>query len=220
MGNFLAGLLMSLLPPAYRGRWEPDSSVSFRYAAVLSGLFQLLLFLAVVANRYLAHLAWRGKELGGSGAFGVVGWMWYSVEFILHPHYFLLAYLTVEGAVRAGAAFLTSEILPTLPLWLALRLQRWLGAQRREAALGPRVADTVERGDGRAFDLHIASCRPKTDWDRLLTIAYEEQFYEVVKEETGPPPRRFVYLLRKVPEGKIIRGLYHYRPDEPIVEER
>jgi len=82
--------------------------------------------------------------------------------------------------------------------------------------MGPRVADGVERGDGKQYDLRIASCRQKSNWDRLLTVAYEGEFYEVVQEESGSPPRRFVYLLRKIPPSKVIRGLHHYHPEEVL----
>jgi hypothetical protein len=49
-----------------------------------------------------------------------------------------------------------------------------------------------------------------------MTVAYEGEFYEIVREEQTAPPRRFVYLLRKIPPGKVIRGLHHYRPEESL----
>ena len=90
---------------------------------------------------------------------------------------------------------------------------------RAEWALGPRVVDTVERGDGRDYELRIASCRQKPNWNHLRTISFEDELYEVAKQEEGKPPRRFVYLLRKMPEGKVIHGLHHYRRDEVLDRE-
>jgi hypothetical protein len=148
---------------------------------------------------------------------GAVALVMLTVEFLLYPHHLLAVYLMAEGLVRAGAAFITEEVLPSLPLWLAWRIQQRATAKAAEAALGFRVPDTVEKVAGLPYDLRILSCRPKERWkDKLLTIAYEEQFYEVVREERGPRPRPFIYLLRKAPESKIIRGVHAYRPDETL----
>ncbi|MCI0354344.1 MAG: hypothetical protein L0099_04780, partial [Acidobacteria bacterium] len=135
-------------------------------------------------------------------------------------HHLVVAYLMVEGMVRAGAAFITDEILPSLPLWLAARIQQRAQAKAAEATLGFRLPDVVEPVTGLPYDLRILSCRPKEKWkDKLLTIAYEEQFYEVLREERGPRPRQFIYLLRKAPESKVIRGVHQYHPDEPLQNE-
>ncbi|MBI4466604.1 MAG: hypothetical protein HY656_04145 [Acidobacteria bacterium] len=228
LGSFLAGILLSLLPERYRRWWEPASTVHFRGAAFLSGLVQCVGCFLAFLLRYLAFFQRRVVEMGGAvieaGAeealagqgvqfgMGIVT----TLEYVLQPLTVLLIYFTLEGVVRlAGAAF-TEEVLPTLPLHLVAWAQERLEARRAERALGPPVVDTVERGDGKHYDLGIASCRPKPNWDRLMTVAYEDEFYEVIKEERGARPRQFIYLLRKMPEGKVIRGLHHYRPDEPL----
>ncbi|HEY5163101.1 MAG TPA: hypothetical protein VII81_08820, partial [Terriglobales bacterium] len=78
--------------------------------------------------------------------------------------------------------------------------------------------DLVQPGSG-DFALVIASCRPKP-WNNMTTISYEEKLYELAREAQAQPPRRWVYILRKRPESKIIRGaLYQYRPDEVMPEE-
>lgn len=218
MLSFLVGLWMSLLPRAWWRNWQPESTLYFRWAAMLSGGLQCLGFLLVTLDLYFNFLAARAAAYGGGGGgAGLVALLFVTIEYFFYPHHLLVGYLMAEGLVRAGAAFITDEILPSFPLWLAARFQQRASAKAMEAALGLRVPDTVERVEGLPYDLRISSCRPKERWkDRLLTIAYEEQFYEVMREESGPRPRQFIYLLRKAPESKIIRGLHHYRPDEVL----
>jgi len=228
MVSFLAGILLSLLPERYRRWWEPASTLHFRRAAGVSGLVEGLGCFVVFILRYLAFFQQRVMEMGGqvmeAGAdealasrgvqmgMGVIS----TLEYLMQPLSLLLVYFALEGAVRlAGAAF-TEQVLPSLPLHLAAWAQERLAERRAERALGPPVVDTVERGDGRQFDLRIASCRSKPSWDRLMTVAYEDQFYEVIKEEQAARPRPFVYLLKKIPESKVIRGLHRYRPDEAL----
>ena len=221
MKNFLVGIGMSLLPRAWWRGWQPESTVHFRWATMLSGALQLVAFLLVSVRLYFQFLASRAPIYGGGGGpMSIVALGFATLEYLLYPHHLLLGYLMVEGLVRAGAAFIADEILPSLPLWLAARIQQRIQATAVEAALGPRLPDTVERVEGLPYELRIASCRPKEKWkDKLLTIAYEEQFYEVFREERGQPPRPFVYLLRKAPGSKVIRGHYHYDPREPLTEE-
>lgn len=228
MGNFLAGIVLSLLPERYRSWWQPASTVDFRRATLLSGVLQFGGCLFLLIDRYLAFFQQRVQEMGtvviGAGAeealasrtlqygMGLVT----TLEYLMKPLTILLIYFGLEGLVRLGAALITEELLPTLPLALAVRLQERIEGRRAEKALGPPIADLVERATGKDYELRIASCRPKPTWDRLMTVAFEDEHYEVVREEPGRPPRRFIYLLRKIPPGKIIRGLHHYDPHEPL----
>ncbi len=230
MVSFLAGILLSLLPERYRRWWEPASTVDFLRASFVSGLVQGLGCFVAFILRYLIFFQQRVAEMGEqvikAGAdealasrgvqmgMGTIT----TLEYVFQPVTLLLVYFALEGAVRlAGAAF-TEQILPSLPLHLVAWVQERLEQRRAERALGPPVVDTVERGDGKEYDLRIASCRPKLNWDRLMTVAYEDQFYEVVKEVRLARPRPYVYLLKKTPESKVIRGLHHYRPDETLPE--
>ena len=230
MVSFLAGILLSLLPERYRRWWEPASTLDFLRASFVSGLVQGLGCFVVFILRYLIFFQQRVMEMGGQvmgagaeEALGVSSVQYgmgivTTLEYLIQPLTLLLIYFALEGAVRlAGAAF-TEQILPSLPLHLTAWAQERLAQRRAERALGPPVVDTVERGDGKEYDLRIASCRSKPSWDRLMTVAYEDQFYEVVKEERAARPRPFVYLLKKIPESKVIRGLHRYRPEETLPE--
>jgi hypothetical protein len=75
---------------------------------------------------------------------------------------------------------------------------------------------TVIGADDSKAELRIASCRPK-DWNAALTISYEDHLYEVARSFEEAPPRRFVYLLRRAPQSKVVRGLYHYDPNEVLI---
>ena len=219
MKNFLASLWMSALPRAWWRGWEPESTMYFRWAAMASGVLQFVLFFFATVWLYFRYVGGQAGTYGGAAggaAGGIISLGFVTLEFLLYPHHLLAGYLMVEGMVRTGAAFIADEILPSLPLWLAARIQQRLSAKAADAALGLRVPDTVERLEGMPYDLRISSCRQKEKWkDKLLTVAYEERFYEVVREERGLRPRQFIYLLRKAPESKVIRGVHHYRPDEP-----
>jgi hypothetical protein len=230
--SFIAGLVLSLLPERYRRRWQLDFNVNFHRAAIFSGLGQGLGCLAIYVLRYLEFFERGVQDLGGAmiaaggesllagktvqSGMGFVT----TLEYVFQPVSVLLTYFALEGGVRLCASLVTGEIVGTLPLHLVAWGEERLKQRRAERALGPRVVDTVERGRGKDYDLRIASCRPKPNWDRLMTVAYESEFYEIVREEQTAPPRRFVYWLRKIPEGKVIRGLHHYRPEEGLVENR
>ena len=228
MRDFILGIFLSLLPARYRQWWEPDSTVHFRGATVASGLIQLLGSIALIVYTYLNFVQERLGSMtdealakGGLDAVAVpavqfgMGYIAF-LEFAFRPLTLLLLYLFLEGAVRLiGAAFI-EQILPTLPLHLVAWAQTRLEQRQAERALGPLIADKFERGDGKLFDLRIASCRPKPNWDRLMTVSFEEVLYEVAGQEAGRPPRRFVYLLRKMPENKVVRGIHLYDPNEVL----
>ncbi|MGH9863149.1 MAG: hypothetical protein ACRD35_06975 [Candidatus Acidiferrales bacterium] len=202
MLGFLASIVLSFLPPRYRRRWRHEESVQLGNAAGVSGLLQAVFCLLFYIAGFINYTpeAWIGP----------LAWM----EYALHPSALLLGYFTLEGAVRMLVGLTTGEALATLPLALVAWTHTALERKRAEEALGPAVADLVERGDGTRFDLRIACSRPK-DWDQLITISYQDELYELVQPEEGLPPRRFVYLLRKLPEGRVVRGLRHYPPEEP-----
>jgi hypothetical protein len=160
-----------------------------------------------------------GVQSSGETAVMGLGLM-IAVAYLLRPLTLALFYFSFEGAIRAITAFVSGEIVGTLPLYLLLLTSRKAREEVSEFRMGPRICDTViaaKEGETE-YDLMIASCRPK-DWNQSLTISYEDQFYELVGSFDSDPPRRFVYLLKKAPISKLVRGLHVYDPEERIIKE-
>jgi len=225
--TFPLAMALSYLPQSWRRKLNLLDMGDLRTAALVSGLLQVAACAAVIVLRYSAFvkstMAAEGMERAQLGAmekggesavmgFGLV----LLAAYLVSPLTILLEYFLAEGLIRAVAALVTGEVVPTLPLvgaaWALGRTQE----AAAEKALGPRVVDLVQPGDGSFYHLLIASCRPKQGWDRLLTVSYQEKLYEVTHHEEGVPPRRFLYHLRLKPEGKVVRGLHHYDPAEAL----
>lgn len=141
------------------------------------------------------------------------------VAYFLQPLSILVEYFAIEGFVRAAAAFIHNEPVGTLPLYLLMLGQQKARKEYNEHQLGPRVPDAVEvvGTDEAAVELKITSCRPK-DWNQTLTIRYQENMYELAQSLEEAPPRRFVYLLRRAPRSKVVRGLLEYDPESVLLE--
>jgi len=82
----------------------------------------------------------------------------------------------------------------------------------------PLVADEVVRGVGsrQDYDLKVYSCRPKRDWNTLVTIEFEEQWYQLFKDERGPKPRPYIYYLRKSAESRPAVVIRPYKIDDVL----
>ncbi len=222
----LLSIFVSLLPQRYRGYWLGDGNLDVRRGAILSAVLQFVLACAAMWALYPAFVRSRYADLSASMAGHpadniVEGFADFAygpivvLAYIFRPLTLVLLYFALEGAVRMVAAVATNEIVPTLPLQLLAIAIATGRAQWQERELGPRIADVVEPAVTGKYDLKILSCRPK-EWNRLTTISYNEGMYELQGEETGPPPLRFVYLLRLKPEYKIVRGLHAYDPEEAM----
>ncbi|MDA2914043.1 TMEM134 family protein [Acidobacteriia bacterium AH_259_A11_L15] len=205
---FLASVLLSFLPPRYRAWWRHEESEEMSRAALVSGFLQVFVCGLLFIVGFIAYAPTAGISK--------MAWL----EYAFTPQGALLGYLSFEGLVRFFVALVSGEALGTLPLYVVAWVQGRAERARAERTLGPAVADRMERGDGREYDWSIATCRPKPNWDRLMTVAYQDELYEVVKEERGAKPRPYVYFLRKMPEGKVVRGLHHYDPNEPLQEQK
>ena len=227
LAGLLGGALLALLPARYRRRFA-ESDLDVEHGAFLGAVAQLVLCLGFFIYGYLHFLQQHMGDLattlikhGAEEAMASEGVQFGAGfltlgEYMIRPTTWLLAYFALEGLLRALGAAITGEIIPTLPLALVGWVHTRRDARRAERTLGPRVADEVEAATAYSpWDLRIRSCRPKP-WTALTTISYEDQLYELAAVEPSDPPRRFVYLLRKKPEGKVIRGLHHYRPEETL----
>jgi len=231
--QFLAASVVVLLPRQYRRSWPWGSDEGLRGPAIFSGLAEAVISLTLVIVRYFAFLQWRVgtiadaalKRPAGDAALGSLPVQMGSgfvtlVEYALHPLTLLLIYFTIEGTVRLFAAWVAGECAGTLPLYvLGLGLDRAQAAWR-EHSMGPRVPDLVQHCVGISYDLSIASCRPKPAWNSMTTIEYSDEFYELYEQRTGAPPRPYLYQLRKLTPGRMIRGIHHYHPHEALSEKQ
>jgi len=225
--QFIISVFVALLPDRYRRKfaWKFVSTAG----AVTSGALELAVFVIAVLYRYVlyannrvfggsADVILQAAEKGGETAVMGSG-LFILAEYMLQPMTVLLAYFAIEGLIRMSAALVSGEVVPTLPFQLIAWLHVTAEEKKHERDLGPPVLDVVQPGHGE-FALVIASCRPKS-WTQMTTISYEDKLYELVKEQSAAPPRRWIYVLRKRPESKVVRGeIYQYRPDEnmPPVE--
>lgn len=225
--TFLLGMLLSLMPARYRSRMESHCPGDAARGAFWSGLLQCVLCLGIFCFRYLWFLQYRvgvfadqlvrhaaDEAMGATSVQFGAGTVTLG-EYLIQPLTIALGYFAMEGAVRWIAALIHGEVIPTLPLQLIALADRGIERRRHQAWLGAAVPDEVLRGSGQDFAIRVASCRPKR-WGPLTTISYQEELLEVFKEEIGEPPRRFIYLLRKAPKSKVVRGLHQYDPEEVL----
>ncbi|MDP9268891.1 MAG: hypothetical protein M3P27_11290 [Acidobacteriota bacterium] len=222
---YLTGLGLALVPEAWRQRWFRGIPASLVSGAIVTGVLQLLLCLAALGWRYPAFVrsqftggvtraTMAAAESGGETAVMGLGPL-LLVAYLFQPLSVVLLYFMFEGVVRATAAVVNSEVLPTMPLFLLSLLDARAREYRREQAMGPRIVDVVQV-EG-ASDLLIASCRPKL-WTQLTTIRYQDQLYELAKTNQGAAPRRYLYRLRRIPPHKLVRGVHDYALDEALPE--
>jgi hypothetical protein len=136
------------------------------------------------------------------------------IEYLLQFTTIMLVFLTLEGAVRAFAAFGGGETLPSLPLYALALLHARIEAYGRELQLGKRIPDEAYLTSS-GETLQIASCRPKP-WSQLTTVTYQGECFELIQAYQGSAPRPFLYFLRKNPVSGVIRKLYVYDPDEAV----
>ena len=229
--RFLAGAFLALLPAPWRKRALPD--IDMEHSAVVSSLALTLLYLGALIFRYIFFFQERVGELGSAVISGGMDEalgdrrVQYGMgtlvllEYVTQPLTLLLVYFAVESAGRLVAAFVTGEVVPTLPLQVIEWTRQKIKGERAKRELGPPIIDFVEAGAGDEYDLKIASCRPRPNWNRLMTVSYRDELYEIIGEAHAAKPRPWIYLLRKKPEGKVVRGLHVYAADEllPLPEE-
>jgi hypothetical protein len=227
MFNMLIGIVASLLPLRWRRTWLGDHVVGIKLGAILSGVLELVGSGLTLWLRYPAYIHAMMAEAGARVAARTAGDKLsagisdYSVGFlglfayILMPLNLLLIYCCAEGAVRTMAAAATNEVVPSMPLQAIAWLQGLGHRKYVSHSLGPRMVDTVIAGISPEYDLRIDASRPK-QWTKLTTIRYNDELFEVAKELTGQFPHRYVYFLKKIPPGKIVRGMHDYYPEETL----
>lgn len=160
----------------------------------------------------MAHrIAQLSQYLRGTGEVTQSGGVVFlTVEYFFYPVSLLLAYFAGEGFLRFAAGLITSEVFPTLPLYLTEKVMsaRAKGIRQKQmSALPPDLIDHL--GDGRVL---VAGALEKTTWNETVTIVIEGSWYQVEEKRRGKPPRPFEYLLAPCPEGRVLRRLEEYPP--------
>jgi hypothetical protein len=214
--NFLCGIFYSYLPKELWGSWRPSSTVDFEHSALVSGLLERALSLTLLIQGYVHFLVIRTHQMQSVAQANEgteLYFMWIlSVEYLFHPLSLIAIYLVAEGIVRSWAVFFTDEVIPSFPVKLFILIADWRKTQRQKASVGPPLPDLFERVQRQGYELQISSQLPKDGWRASLTVSVDGEFYEIARVETRNSDRRFVYLLRRLPAGSVIRGVYRYDP--------
>lgn len=206
MADFLKCFFLVLLPPRYRQAFGRQSAQTMVRAAFLSGIVQGAVFGELFLGGYIEYRKHPGVDVLA------------FFEYLVLPSTWLFSLFWFDGTIRVLGS-VAGEAVGSLPLYPVSWIHGLMERRGRRAYLGAKVADLVEPCEGQDYSLRIASCRRKPNWDRLMTVRYQEELYEIVREEFADPPRRFVYLLRPRPGNKVIRGLHNYSPDEVLSSE-
>jgi hypothetical protein len=214
--QFIGGVGMSFLPPRYR----PGQRLKFE--TMTGAMVQGLGTMTFLVYRFMIFSWQRAGIIGspvdtpsnmpevnanyGTGVFALA-------EFVMQPLNMLLLYLFYEAVVRFVGAWVSDQVLGSLPLYLVSWVHGLIDKGAYQRYIGARILDEVIRThDG----LVVRSSRPKVHWNPYMTIEYDDEFYQMVKEDLGEKPRRFVYHLKKNPVGRIVVTIDHYKADDVL----
>ena len=222
MLELLWDIALAFCPASVRTAHRPHSTSRVIVAATGTGLLQALLCSWWLFAGYRALLALRLAKYGNileRGNETTQAWFLvvFFIEYVLfHPLALLLLYLSLEGMVRFLGGLCFSEVIASLPVVLAFKANSFIRRRQTERKIAPLAAipDSFESlADGNR--VRIASALAKPNWTASLTIGVHGEWYEVEREETGTPPRAYVYVLRRAPVGKILRAYEEYSPNAP-----
>jgi|SRR5215469_3558130 len=217
MRELLHDIALSFCPESVKRVHRPSSPSRVLLAAVLTGPLQTLLFGKWFISGYLAFLGLRGRQLAPAvERMNVTTQGWFvallSIEYVVfHPLALLRLYLAAEGFIRFVGAIAAAEVVPSLPVVLFFKMRKYLQERRIQRDLEPLVSipDSLERlSDGER--LRIKTAFAKAGWNKSIIIGVDGEWYEVEREERGAFPRTHVYILRRAPVGKILRGYDEY----------
>jgi hypothetical protein len=198
----VASIFVCALPPRYRERWPLRSDEDLRGPAIVSGLLEFVISAPGTMFFIASGLA------TARGGFGIAGI--FLNPFAIFPLFF------VDGAVRFLAALASHQIVPTWPLGLIAWLARSKEDKLHQLSLGTLVPDKVERGDGKPWHLRVLSCRAKPHWNTYNSVHFEGEFYQLCGQDLTTGQRKFVYLLRKQPETRLVVVVYDYHPNDVL----
>jgi hypothetical protein len=197
-----ASIFVCVIPKRYRQWWPIRANSDLRGAAIVSGTLEAMIGAPGTALYVAVGL---NSARGGMGITGL----------ILNP-FLIFPFMLGEGIVRMLAAVGSEQILPTLPLQIVAWIHGGADGRAEQRKQGEPIIDVVEPADRSAYDLRVSSCRPKPHWNAYMTVRFEGEFYQVVREERGAAPMEFVYLLKKNPEWRLVVMVYEYRRDDVL----
>lgn len=230
MLSLFLGIILSLLPKRYRDRLSASAQADLRQGALASGLVVAVGCLGLFIFRYFDFFHYRVRDIGQRvidrgyelvladkfTQFGIGAAT--SLEYLLQPLTIVLIYFGLEGTVRFAAALITEEVTGTLPLYILAWIEDRFSQAHSERKLGPRVPDIIEEVYSNEYDARVFTCRRRRHWDKLFTLQWKEQFYEVVGEQPGKPPHHYIYRLKKSPKGRVVRSVQEFDPEELMRE--
>ena len=199
--DFLFALLLSILPPHYRRGYLHIGGSYLLQAAAVTSFLEIVIVCIFYAKGFVEYIP--------SASIGPAAFL----EYFFTGKGLLLAFFFLDGAIRLLAA-IAGQALGIIPLYFVSWIHDLFDRRAIRKRECPLVPDLVERTDTSGAELRILTCRPRKNWDKWMTVMYEENLYEITGAEFALPPRPYVYVLRPKPESKVIRGLHRYHPDE------
>jgi len=224
MRELLRDIALSFCPESIRRVHRPYSPSRVLLAAIVLGPLQTLLCSRWLFSGYIAFIMMRNAMFGhaleranGTTQAWIVSVLF--VEYVLfHPLALLLSYMALEGFFRFAGGLCVSEVVPSLPVLLAFKLHSYFKQKQSQRPIELLVSlpDSMEVLPG-GERLRIAAALPKPGWNASLTVGIQGEWYELETEEEGQAPRVFVYILRRAPIGKILRGYEEYNPAAAVM---
>jgi len=218
--NYIGSMLLAMLPPRYRAKRR------LRGPAIASAILECFVAVSVAIGRIYAFAPRPGLVpdklanemfVRNGGEFIVANAVGGALNFWLDPVVLVCLYFFFESVIRVFAAIEGNQILGVLPLYSISVVHGFLDRAVHKRNLGPLVVDQiVPGGAGQGYALQIQSCRPKPDWNNYVSVEFRGEFFECFREEKGPPPRRFIYYLRKRSIGRLVVVIRKYKPDDVL----
>lgn len=130
--NVPKAMIASFWPQKRRRWWYPDNPELLVLGAAVTGIVECLvggyLELHQFRRHFVAQADWFSR---GNEASQTVALFFVVIAEVFYPLSLLLIFLTVEGFIRAVAALVTHEALPSLPVKIGVAL--WERRQRKRA---------------------------------------------------------------------------------------
>ncbi|HEX7288877.1 MAG TPA: hypothetical protein VF532_22020 [Candidatus Angelobacter sp.] len=213
MPGLLRDLLISFCPERARRALRPESTHRVVVCGTWTGLTQFVGFVFLLVLRYRSFMFARmqqwGPHLRGSGELvQSAALLVTTLEFLIYPLSLCLLYFAAEGMARFVAGLISSQVVPSLPVFLAFRLAEQKRMRRETIRLESLPPDTVEfLAQGR---VRIASAHRRESWNASVTIGISGQFHEIEHKEPAMPGRPFVFVLKPAGAGRALRGYEEY----------